>query len=128
MEIDQTVHSVMTKVFVTIAVIYAMEASSTFTSVIKMVISVSVHRVTTVISVNTKVKESFSSWDYFRLIDDDESQEVNSYEQFVPVAAQYCGKIFEIYLLYSIRLKNVSKNYSVRVDAYNKTSLAYIAS
>jgi hypothetical protein len=60
--------------------------------------------------------------------DDDDRQEVNSYEQFVAVAGQSCGELLESYLLYSTRPKSDSKNYSVRVDAFDKASLAYVAS
>jgi hypothetical protein len=48
--------------------------------------------------------------------DDDDRQEINSYDQSIYVPRTSCGKPVNIYLLYSTRPKNSSKNYSVRVD------------
>ena len=55
-------------------------------------------------------------------------QEVNSYDQYTYVPNVDCGMKLNLYLLYSTRPKNSSKNYSVIIDAYDKTSLTYLAS
>ncbi|CAF3338231.1 unnamed protein product [Rotaria sp. Silwood2] len=63
------------------------------------------------------------------LIDDaDDRQEINSYNQAIYVPAINCRKPISSYLLYSTRPKNNSKNYSIRVDAFDKDSLTYLAS
>lgn len=60
--------------------------------------------------------------------DDDDREEINSYDQYVIAAGQYCGEFFEIYLWYSARPKNSSKNYSIRVDSFDLISFVYLAS
>ncbi|CAF1318013.1 unnamed protein product [Adineta steineri] len=63
------------------------------------------------------------------LIEDDNGrQEIHSYHQFTYVPVKYCGKFVNLYLLYSKRGKNNSKNYSIRIDAFNKDSLTYLTS
>ena len=62
------------------------------------------------------------------LINDDERQEIHSHEQFILTATQYCGEIFMTDLLYATRPKNDTTKYSLRIDVFNKVSLAYIAS
>jgi hypothetical protein len=61
------------------------------------------------------------------LIDND-SEEIDSYDQFEYIASQSCGIKLNHYLLYSSRPKNLSKNYSVRIDAYEKQTMTYRAS
>ncbi|CAF4086276.1 unnamed protein product, partial [Adineta steineri] len=59
---------------------------------------------------------------------DNDRQEIHSYHQFTYVSSKYCGKFVNLYLLYSKRAKNNSKNYSIRIDAFNKDSLTYLIS
>jgi hypothetical protein len=60
--------------------------------------------------------------------DDDDRQEIYSYQQLIQVPKIHCGKPINIYLLYSNRPKNNSKKYSVRIGAFDKRSLTYLAS
>ncbi|CAF4187431.1 unnamed protein product, partial [Adineta steineri] len=60
--------------------------------------------------------------------DDNDQQEIHSYHQFTYASLKYCGKLVNLYLLYSKRGKNNSKNYSIRIDAFNKDSLTYLIS
>ncbi|CAF4144709.1 unnamed protein product, partial [Adineta steineri] len=60
--------------------------------------------------------------------DDNDRQEINSYHQFTFVPLEHCGKFVNLYLLYSKHGKNNSKNYSIRIDAFNKDSLTYLIS
>ncbi|UJR16677.1 hypothetical protein I4U23_003577 [Adineta vaga] len=60
--------------------------------------------------------------------DDEDHQEINSYHQFVSITARECERLYNTYLTYSTRPKNNSKRYSVRVDAFDKTRLIYLAS
>ncbi|CAF0752094.1 unnamed protein product [Adineta steineri] len=59
---------------------------------------------------------------------DNNQQEIHSYHQFTYEHLAYCGKIVNIYLLYSKRGKDNSKNYSIRIDVFNKDSLTYLTS
>ncbi|CAF3982006.1 unnamed protein product [Adineta steineri] len=66
---------------------------------------------------------------FIKLIDDDNNREdIQSYEQIIYVSNIACGQPFERYFLYSTRPKDVSKNYSLHIDIYYKISLEYIAS
>jgi hypothetical protein len=66
---------------------------------------------------------------FVKLIDDDnDRQEINSYDQLIYVSKTSCRQSFNMYLLYSTRPKHLSKNYSVHIDVYDKTSLEYLAS
>jgi len=56
------------------------------------------------------------------LIDNDN---IHSYDQFEYIASQTCGIKLNRYLLYSTRPKNLSKNYNVRIDAYEKHQMTY---
>ncbi|CAF0767234.1 unnamed protein product [Adineta steineri] len=60
--------------------------------------------------------------------DDNDRQEIHSYHQFTYIPLEHCGKFVNFYLLFSKRGKNNSKNYSIRIDAFNKDSLAYLIS
>ncbi|CAF0854311.1 unnamed protein product [Adineta steineri] len=60
--------------------------------------------------------------------DDNDRQEIHSYYQFTYAPLEHCGKFVNFYLLYSKREKNNSKNYSIRIDAFNKDSLTYLIS
>ena len=60
--------------------------------------------------------------------DDDGRQEVNSFEQFDYTPDSSCATVQNIYLLYSQRPKMTSRNYSIRIDLFDKASITYIAS
>jgi hypothetical protein len=63
------------------------------------------------------------------LIDDhDEKQEIDAYDQFVYIAKQTYSIKLNRYLLFPTRPKNVSKNYSVRIDVYEKNAITYVGS
>ncbi|CAF3998423.1 unnamed protein product, partial [Adineta steineri] len=59
------------------------------------------------------------------LIDDSDERIIHSYEQFTYLSVQNCRTKFDIYLLYSTRPKNESKQYSVHIDVYEKILLLY---
>ncbi|CAF0942894.1 unnamed protein product [Adineta steineri] len=59
---------------------------------------------------------------------DNDRQEIHSYHQFTYESKKYCGQTIDIYLLYATRGKNDSKNYSIRIDAFDKSSLTYLLS
>ncbi|CAF4054951.1 unnamed protein product, partial [Adineta steineri] len=52
----------------------------------------------------------------------------HSYEQITYVPVVNCDTKYNLHLLYQDRPKNMSKNYSVYIDAYNKRNLTYITS
>ena len=62
--------------------------------------------------------------------DDDDRQEINSYYQMNYFPFETCNKTFNIYLLYSTRPKNLSKNYSIHINIFDKETdpLRYIGS
>ncbi|CAF4045618.1 unnamed protein product, partial [Adineta steineri] len=60
--------------------------------------------------------------------DDNNRQEIHSYHQFTYVPLEHCGQPVNLYLLYSKRRKDNSKNYSILIDAFNKDSLTYLMS
>ncbi|CAF1562058.1 unnamed protein product, partial [Adineta steineri] len=60
--------------------------------------------------------------------DDNDRQEIHSYHQFTYVSKTFCGRPVDIYLLYTTRGKNISKNYSIRIDAFDKSSSTYLVS
>ncbi|CAF1368478.1 unnamed protein product [Adineta ricciae] len=62
------------------------------------------------------------------LIDDDHARIIHSYHQFTTYPPTQCYSIHNIDLTYSIRPKNLTKNYSIHIDIYEKLSLAYRAS
>ncbi|CAF1623962.1 unnamed protein product [Adineta ricciae] len=66
---------------------------------------------------------------FVKLIEDDNhQQEIQSWEQITFTSQTSCSQLFERYFLYSTRPKNISKNYSLHIDVYHKSSLEYIAS
>jgi hypothetical protein len=66
---------------------------------------------------------------FVKLIDDDnDREEINSCNQLIHLASRSCRQPFNVYLLYSTRPKNLSKMYRIHIDAYDKTSLEYLAS
>ncbi|CAF3905291.1 unnamed protein product [Rotaria sp. Silwood1] len=60
------------------------------------------------------------------LIDDEGYVESHDYIEYLSI--RDCDTKFNVYLLYSTRPKNTLKNYSVRIDAFNKLRLSYRAS
>ncbi|CAF4164464.1 unnamed protein product, partial [Adineta steineri] len=60
--------------------------------------------------------------------DDNNRQEIHSYHQFTYAPLEHCGQPVNLYLLYSKRGKDNSKNYSIRIDVFNKDSLTYLIS
>ena len=63
------------------------------------------------------------------LIDDnDERQNIEAYDQFVYTTKQSCSIKLKRYLLFSTRPKNLSKNYSVRIDTFHKNTMKYVGS
>ena len=58
----------------------------------------------------------------------DENNRINSYKQFTFTAIWGCNIKFNIHLLYSIRPKDASKNSSVRVDAFDWSTLVQYTS
>jgi hypothetical protein len=58
----------------------------------------------------------------------DENGQINSYEQFIFLTVWGCSKKFNFYLLYSTRPKDMSKNYSIHIDVFDKYTLTYHAS
>ena len=55
----------------------------------------------------------------------DHHQVIHSFDQFVYITKQSCSTKVNRYLLYSTRLKDRLKNYSVRIDAFSKATLSY---
>ncbi|CAF4123583.1 unnamed protein product [Adineta steineri] len=60
--------------------------------------------------------------------DDNDTQEIHSHHQITYESKYYCGQTVNIYLLYTTREKNNSKNYSICIDVFNKDSLTYLTS
>ncbi|CAF3923216.1 unnamed protein product [Adineta steineri] len=56
------------------------------------------------------------------------TKEIQSYEQLEYIPSQSCEIKYNIYLLYSQRPKNLSTNYSIHIDIYEKHDLTYRAS
>jgi len=59
------------------------------------------------------------------LIDQSDERIIHSHEQFTFLSMRDCKVKFNIYLLYATRPKNLSQNYSIRIDIYEKVSLSY---
>jgi hypothetical protein len=59
------------------------------------------------------------------LIDDSDNKIIHSYEQLSYLSVKDCKTKFNIYLLYSTRPKNLTKNYGIHIDFYEKISLNY---
>ncbi|UJR17691.1 hypothetical protein I4U23_004589 [Adineta vaga] len=55
----------------------------------------------------------------------DDNQQIESYDYIEYLSVRDCLTKFDIYLLYSSRPKDSSKNYSVRIDVYDKILLTY---
>ncbi|CAF4978062.1 unnamed protein product, partial [Rotaria sp. Silwood1] len=55
----------------------------------------------------------------------DQYEIIHSYDQFEYVASQNCGIKLNRYLLYLTRPKNLSNNYFIRIDAFEKHLITY---
>ncbi|CAF1353214.1 unnamed protein product [Adineta steineri] len=63
------------------------------------------------------------------LIDEiDKRQDIHSYDQFVYITKQSCSIKLNRYLLFPERPKNISHNYSIRIDAFETTQITYVGS
>jgi hypothetical protein len=60
------------------------------------------------------------------LLTDDDNEILDS-DQITYVSSRDCRTKFDIYLVYRIQPKNLSKTYSVRIDAFEKVTLQYRA-
>ncbi len=61
------------------------------------------------------------------LIDDNEHI-INFYDQFNYIGIRDCNTKFNMYLLYATRPKDTTKNYSIRIDAFDRYSFTHRAS
>jgi hypothetical protein len=59
------------------------------------------------------------------LIDDGDQRIIHSYEQITYLSFSHCETKFNIYLLYATRPKNLTKQYRIHIDFYEKISLTY---
>ncbi|CAF0987272.1 unnamed protein product, partial [Rotaria sordida] len=59
------------------------------------------------------------------LIDDSNERIIHSYQQLTYLYIRDCQTKFNIYLLYSTRPKNQTKNYFIHIDIYEKISFTY---
>ncbi|CAF1483273.1 unnamed protein product [Rotaria sordida] len=59
------------------------------------------------------------------LIDDSNERIIHSYQQLTYIYIRDCQTKFNIYLLYSTRPKNQTKNYFIHIDIYEKISFTY---
>ena len=62
------------------------------------------------------------------LIDNTNERIIHSSEQFTYLPMKNCKRKYNIYLLYSTRPKDPSKEYSIHIDIYEKITLNYRAS
>jgi hypothetical protein len=63
------------------------------------------------------------------LMDDtDERQQIHAYDQSVYIAKHSCSMKLNRYLLFSSRPKNISHNYTVRIDIFEKNAITYVGS
>ena len=58
----------------------------------------------------------------------DQERTIHSHDHIEYVSARDCRMKFNVYLLYSHQPKNMSKNYSVHIDAFHQMTLSYRAS
>ncbi|CAF1335321.1 unnamed protein product [Rotaria sordida] len=59
------------------------------------------------------------------LIDDSNERIIHSYQQLTYIYIRDCQTKLNIYLLYSTRPKNLTKNYFIHIDIYEKISFTY---
>ena len=63
------------------------------------------------------------------LIDDnDEQRQIDAYDQSIYIVKESCTSKLNRYLLFPTRPKNLTKNYSIHVDAMEKNTMAYVGS
>ena len=60
--------------------------------------------------------------------DHSDQDDIHSFHQFNYVVETTCGKTFKFFLLYSTRPKNISKNYFIKIDVYDQSTLTHLAS
>ncbi|CAF2814581.1 unnamed protein product [Rotaria sp. Silwood2] len=82
------------------------------------------------VSLTIKFRALSDSWStlfaiIISLIDDIDEKIIHSYEQFTYLLIRDCKEKFNIYLLYSTRSKNQTKNYAIHIDIYEKVSLSH---
>jgi hypothetical protein len=82
------------------------------------------------ISLTIKFRALSNSWQtlfaiIISLIDDSDQRIIHSYAQFTYLSVRNCKSRYNIYLVYSTRPKDLTKNYSIHIDIYEKVSLAY---
>ncbi|CAF1553928.1 unnamed protein product, partial [Adineta steineri] len=83
------------------------------------------------VSLSIKFTTSPNSWQIpfaivILLIDDDNNKQIiHSYEQITYLSTRDCKVKYNIYLLYSNRPKNQTKNYGIQFNIYEKISLKY---
>ncbi|CAF1090135.1 unnamed protein product [Adineta steineri] len=85
------------------------------------------------VSLSIRFKALSDSWQtpfaiVILLIDDDNEQMIHSYEQLTYLSMRDCENKSHLYLTYSNRPKNETKNYGIHIDIYEKISLKYRAS
>jgi len=83
------------------------------------------------VSISLKLRSNERSSTYvivMMLIDDDDDQQqqmIQDYNQYTYVVKQSCSVKLNRYLEYPTRPKNESKNYSIRIDVFDKSNLVY---
>jgi hypothetical protein len=75
-------------------------------------------------------KENFARLDVIGIIITliDHTGLVHSHEQITYIPMFDCNTKFNVYLLYQSRPKNMTKNYTINIDAYDKVNLIYLTS
>lgn len=58
----------------------------------------------------------------------DDHSIIHSYEQITYISTSNCDIKYNMYLLFQTRPKNLEKNYSIRIDVYNKIDLIHYTS
>ncbi|CAF1222459.1 unnamed protein product [Adineta steineri] len=71
------------------------------------------------------ITDNIHSFQLVIMLIDDQETVYPYHEQITYVPKRDCQKKFNIYLLYPRRPKNLSSNYSIRIDIFNKITLTY---
>ena len=58
----------------------------------------------------------------------DQNHIIHSYERLTYISTNNCTKKYNLYFLYGSRPKDMTKNYTIHIDAYSKSDLAYYTS
>ncbi|CAF1336151.1 unnamed protein product, partial [Adineta steineri] len=74
------------------------------------------------------ITDNIHSFQLVIMLIDDQETIYPYHEQITYVPKRDCQKKFNLYLLYPHRPKNLSSNYSIRIDIFNKITLTYWAS